>query len=259
MPVVTNPEKPVRHNLYVMAAAVTLVMAVGPAMADSSALARIVDSKCVPNEQVNGKPSPCAAVDLGGGYAILKDLVGASQFLLIASTPEPGIEGTDLEGRSAPNYFEEAWKSRHFMDETLGHALPRDVVGLAINSVAGRTQNRFHIHIDCARADVLQQLKADAGSIGTNWTPIPGGVLGHPYRAMRVEAVDLSGINPFALLAADLPQGDDRMGDQTLVAIASAMPDGSDGFYLLTDHVGATPGDMGSGEELLDHGCEVLK
>ena len=46
-----------RHNLYVMAAAATLVMAVGPAMADSSALARIVDRKCVPNEQVNGKPA----------------------------------------------------------------------------------------------------------------------------------------------------------------------------------------------------------
>jgi CDP-diacylglycerol pyrophosphatase len=249
----------VRQKLYMMAATVALIMATGRAVADSSALARIVDSECVPNEQVNGKPSPCAAVDLDGRYAILKDLVGASQFLLIASTPEPGIEGTDLEGHSAPNYFEEAWKSRHFMDDKLGRALPRDVVGLAINSIAGRTQNRFHIHIDCVRADVLQQLKADAGSIGTSWTAIPGGLVGHPYRAMRVEAANLSEINPFALLAADLPPGNDRMGDQSLVAIASAMPDGSDGFYLLTDHVGAAPGDMGSGEELLDHRCEVLK
>jgi CDP-diacylglycerol pyrophosphatase len=242
-----------------MATTVALSLAVGHAAADPDALAKIVDRNCVPYQKANGKPDPCAAVDLNGHYAILKDLVGASQFLLVATTPEPGIEGTDLEDQSAPNYFEDAWKARHFMDDRLGRAVPRDVVGLAINSVAGRTQNRLHIHIDCARADVLLELKANAGSIGTKWTKILGGLVGHPYRFLRIETADLSGVNPFTLLAADLPQGDERMGEQTLVAIASAMPDGNDGFYLLTDHVGATQGDIGSGEELLDHSCGVLQ
>jgi CDP-diacylglycerol pyrophosphatase len=248
-----------RPQLAMAVAALILALPVSHAAADPNALARIVDNKCVPDEQAHDKPEPCAAVDLDGHYAILKDLVGISQFLLIASTPEPGIEGADLESRSAPNYFEDAWKSRHFMDDRLGRAVPRDDVGLAINSVDGRTQNRLHIHIDCVRAEVSQELKADAGSIGTNWTVLRGGLNGHPYRVMRVEAADLSGVNPFVLLAADLPKGDDRMGDQTLVAIASTMPDGKDGFYLLTDHVGATPGDRASGEELLDHACGVLK
>lgn len=247
-------------HLFALATALALAVPATGAFADADALAKIVDNKCVPDEQTVGKPAPCAAVDLKGGYVILKDLVGASQFLLIAIGPEPGIEGPDLETATAPDYFEDAWAARHFMDDKLGRAVPRDDVGLAINSVGGRTQNRLHIHIDCASVPVLAALKADGPSIPAgSWTVVPGGLAGHPYRAMRIAATDLSGINPFALVAASLPPADPRMGDETIVAIAAAMPDGSDGFYLLADHAGATLGDRASGEELLDHDCAVLK
>lgn len=237
-----------------------VVLPVAPAAADPNTLGNIVDKKCVPDQQANGKPAPCAMVDTAKGYAILKDLVGASQFLLIASGPVSGIESPTLEAPGAPSYFEDAWQARHFMADALKRDVPRDVVGLAINSVGGRSQNRLHIHIDCIRADVLQQLKADAGSIEAGkWSELPGGLAGHPYRAMRVDAADLSGLNPFELVSESLPPGDAKMDDQTIVIAATALPQGGEGFYLLTDHAGATPGDRASGEELQDHDCSVLK
>jgi hypothetical protein len=36
--------------------------------------------------------------------------------------------------------------------------IPRDVVGLAINSQKARSQNQLHIHIDCVMAEVIQSL-----------------------------------------------------------------------------------------------------
>jgi len=72
-----------RPQFVLMATTVALSLAVGHAAADPDALAKIVDRNCVPYQKANGKPDPCAAVDLNGHYAILKDLVGASQFLLV--------------------------------------------------------------------------------------------------------------------------------------------------------------------------------
>jgi len=242
-----------------LAVVAALVLFPGFAVADADALAKIVDGKCVPDETANGKPAPCAIVDVKGGFAALKDLVGASQFLLIATTPETGIEAPDLES-TAPNYFADAWGSRQLMDQKLGRAVPRDDVSLAINSIGGRSQNRLHIHIDCLRADVVQGLATDAAGIAAGkWSDLPGGLLGHPYRATEIDAADLTGLNPFALVAADLPADDPKMADQTIVLAAATLPGGHEGFYLLHDHAGATPGDRASGEELQDHDCSVLK
>jgi len=230
-----------------------------PARADANALEKIVLGKCVPDEVEAGKPAPCATVDLAGRYAVLKDLVGASQYLLIPTDKVEGIEDPVLLQPGTPNYFEDAWQSRTLMDKSLARPVPRDVVGLAINSVRGRSQNQLHIHIDCVRRGVLDTLVHDSGAIGTTWAPLPDKLAGHAYQAMRIEAVDLSGTSPFALLANGQPAAAGDMADETLVAVAESLPDGSEGFYLLADKVDLAQGDFGSGEELLDHNCGVLK
>jgi CDP-diacylglycerol pyrophosphatase len=60
---------------------------IGWARADSDALWRIVHELCVPHERLDDDPDPCALVDLSGGedrgFAVLKDIDGATQFLLI--------------------------------------------------------------------------------------------------------------------------------------------------------------------------------
>src|SRR5580692_362544 len=79
--------------------AVALGLLAGPLSRDAAAQAsnpnvlwQIVHDQCVPDQQQHGDPKPCAEVDLAGGFAVLKDISGASQFLLIPTTEIGGIE-----------------------------------------------------------------------------------------------------------------------------------------------------------------------
>jgi CDP-diacylglycerol pyrophosphatase len=230
---------------------------VGTAHADPNALWTIVHGQCAPDERSHGDPAPCAEVDLSGGqetgYAVLKDLVGATQFLLIPTAEIPGIESPELLAPGAVNYFDAAWHARTFVDERAGWALPRDWMSLAINSAVARTQNQLHIHIDCASRDVRAALIEHAADIGPAWAPFPVPLAGHPYLAMAVSGENLDAVNPFVLLADGVPGARESMGDRTLVVVGAVGPDGAPGFVLLTDQADPATGDTASGEELQDH------
>jgi CDP-diacylglycerol pyrophosphatase len=116
------------------------------------------------------RPKPCAEVNLAGGFAILKDISGATQYLLIPTSEIGGIEDPSLLASLARNYFADAWQARGFVEKVLGHAMPRDTLSLAINSASGRTQDQLHIHIDCIRADVRDALLSERPNIGWRWT-----------------------------------------------------------------------------------------
>src|SRR5580704_2477877 len=66
---------------------------------------QIVHGQCIPDEQQHGDPKPCAEVNLASGFAVLKDIKGASQFLLIPTTEVGGIEDPLLLAPFARNYF----------------------------------------------------------------------------------------------------------------------------------------------------------
>ena len=226
------------------------------AVADPNALWAIVNGQCVPGQQNNGDPAPCALVDLDGGeqrgYAVLKDLVGATQFLLIPTARVPGIESPEILAADAPNYFADAWRARSLVEERAGRELPRDWLSLAVNSADARSQDQLHIHVDCVRADVRQVLSTHADDIGATWRPFPETLAGQQYRAMSVRAQELDGVNPFRLLADSLPAGD-FMGAQSLVVVGDNDADGRPGFVLLAGRAdGASPG-SGHGEDLQDH------
>ncbi len=75
----------------------------------------------------------------------------------------------------------------------------------------------------------------------------------------RGSVPDLAGIDPFKLVVGGIPSAAADMGDQTIV-VAGAMLEGEKpGFYILDGHADFAQGDPGSGEELLDHQCRVLK
>jgi CDP-diacylglycerol pyrophosphatase len=95
------------------------------------------------------------------GYAVLKDLVGATQFLVIPTDRISGIESPTLLEPDATDYFAAAWRTRSFVDVRAGADIPRDWMSLVVNSALARTQNQLHIHVDCVRADVREAL-ADA-------------------------------------------------------------------------------------------------
>jgi CDP-diacylglycerol pyrophosphatase len=240
------------------------VLAVVPAAAeaaDPSALWKIVDGQCVPHEEETHNPAPCSAVDLAAGVdkgtAVLKDIVGIAQFLLIPTARIGGIEDPAVLAPGATNYWEAAWQARHFVDERLHTTLPRDDVSLAINSVYGRTQNELHIHIDCIRADVRDALAANLDKTGDHWAPFPVTLAGHDYRAIRIIGDNLDGANPFLVLADNDPQARADMGIHTLVVAGVTFPGGTPGFVLLDDHADLAAGDRASGEQLQDHACAV--
>lgn len=229
--------------------------------ADPAALWHIVNDRCVPDELKDANPSPCSMVDMSHGvdrgYAILKDTVGATQFLLIPTIRTSGIESPSILDPDAPNYWDYAWRARYFVEARAQQPLPRDDVALAINSTAGRTQDQLHIHIDCLRSDVKASLASHKTEIGSVWGTFPELLAGHRYRAIRVDGDDLGEINPFRLLADSDPKIAADMGDQTLVLVGMNFAPDHPGFVVLNDRADATTGDRASGEELQDHTCAV--
>ncbi|WP_264068915.1 CDP-diacylglycerol diphosphatase [Mycolicibacterium komossense] len=251
-----------RCTALLAAVLVVSVPTIATAGADPNALWAIVHDKCLPDEQLHDDPAPCALVDLSGGkdagqqtgYAVLKDLVGNNQFLLIPTARIAGIESPEVLAPGAANYFDAAWRARTFVDQRAGWSLPRDWVSLAINSADARSQNQLHIHIDCVSAPVRSALNEHAGDIGRRWAPFPVPLAGHPYQAIAVEGDNLDAVNPFVALADGVPGARGDMGSRTLVVVGTEAPDGTPGFVILAGQVDRATGDLAEGEELQDHG-----
>jgi CDP-diacylglycerol pyrophosphatase len=230
-----------------------------PAKADPDALRHIVIDLCVRHEEAHGTPAPCDAVDLAGGTAVLKDRNGATQFLLIPTEIVTGIEDKQVLAPNAPNYFQAAWAARTLVEGKAGKPIPRDDIGLSVNSKYGRSQNQLHIHIDCIRNDVLQALHDNDAKIGPYWAALDVELAGHRYQAMRIGGGDLGASNPFKMLAEGDRQAATDMASETLTVAGAVFPDGKPGFYLLSDRADIAHLDTGSSESLLDHDCAVLK
>ena len=217
------------------------------------ALRQIVQNQCVVDWIQQQDPAPCERVFLandkfeGSGYAILPDKKGAAHYLLIPTQTMRGEDSDELLDPDMPNYFAEAWKARDVITKFVGHPVARTAIGLAVNNAHSRTQNQFHIHIDCLRKDVADSLHAAADRLTQAWAPID--LLGSTYQAMRIDALNLDGTSPFDLLAQMSPDVRHHMGEYTVVIAGMQYKSGA-GFVMLTG-TGAT------GELLLDSSCAV--
>ena len=223
---------------------------------DPNSLWLITHNVCVPDQRQFGNPSPCMKVDLAAGYVLLKDPNSPTHFVLSPTARVTGIEDPAILFPTAPNYWDQAWRARRYVEERAGRALGRDEVSLAINSINGRTQNQLHIHIDCIKPAVRAALHAHASAIAPYWAQFPVPLAGDNYLAERIDGSDLTRVNPFRLLST-LPQAHADMGNETLVVTGDTSPNGRPGFILLAGH--ATPGADVSGEALQDHHCTVAR
>ena len=234
-----------RQAVALLAGAVALGgLAIAARAADPDALWKIVGGRCVPNAQA-GDPAPCVAVT--ADWAVLKDINGATQYLLIPTARITGIESPAVLAPGAPNYFAAAWQARSYVEARAGHPLPPDAVLLAINPPGARSQNQLHIHIDCVRPDVRDALPGV--TVGDRWAMLPVTLAEQRYAAMRVHTLEG---NPFKLLAEGLPAAADAMGRYTLAVLGTG-----DGFVLLAGRIG-TDGN-GHGEDLQDHSCALAR
>jgi CDP-diacylglycerol pyrophosphatase len=228
---------------------------------DRDRLWKIVHDECVPNKTEHADPTPCALVDLQGGaergFAVLKDMVGVVQYLLIPTVRLSGIESAALLEPDAPNYFVMAWKARLFTERAAGRSLPRSAIGLALNSANWRGQNQFHIHIDCIRPEVRAVLQREIAAIGDTWAPFPELLAGHNYRAIRVVAEELGEVDPVKLVASGVPGAGAAMGAQTIVVVGADFADAKPGFIILNAQADIAAGMLVKGEELQDHSCAL--
>jgi CDP-diacylglycerol pyrophosphatase len=246
--------------IYVGAAIATsgTLLSTKAAQKDPDALWTIVNDQCVQDEIQNRDPYPCLQVDLsqglGKGYALLKDRSGLTQLLLIPTAKITGIESPEIQRPGATNYFAGAWHARAFLEALAHKSLPRTAISLAINSKYSRSQSQLHIHIDCLRQDISETLRA--ASIGDTWTPLDFPGLGHHYLARRVPGDELN-VNPFELLADEVPGAKENMDQQTLVVIGAAFKEGLPGFIILQSRLDRETGNLAQGEELQDHACSI--
>jgi CDP-diacylglycerol pyrophosphatase len=215
----------------------------------------IVHGKCVPTQAAEGFAGPCQFVDLDAHYAVLKDLHGNTRFLLLPTYPISGIESPALLQPGAPNYWQAAWTARKFVEEKAGRAIPRDQLGLAVNSAVGRSQNQLHIHIDCVNADIRAGLQAHEHEISDKWPGRPLVLADRRYYIIKLLGPDL-GTDPFRRLAERLEHSAADMGEQSLSLLGAEFTGGKPGFYLLDSPAGIHGA---TSEDVLDRDCKVLQ
>jgi CDP-diacylglycerol pyrophosphatase len=246
-----------------------LVATLGPAMlrpaegtplldSHPNALWRVVHDLCAVDRRVLGLPSPCMAVHLREGWAVVKDTRERTHILVVPTRRVPGIESPMLLQPDAPNYWRDAWKARRYFERLVGHPVPRGDFALVINSRYGRTQDQLHIHIDCIQPQEAEALREAAADVGAAWAPLDASLDGHRFEARRIDGASLDR-NPFKLLAAGDPEARADMGAYTLAAVPEVFPRNQPGFILLARRADLARGDQGAGEGILDHQCAVLR
>ena len=197
--------------------------------------------------------------DVARGFAVYKDRVGATQFLLIPTRKVSGIDDPDLLLPGGPNYWAAAWQARAYVEKAAKRNIPWDAIALAINSALARSQDQLHIHIDCVQPDVRAALIKHMNEIGTRWTPFPVELHGLPYLARRLAATDLVTEDPFKLLARDVPGAAQDMRDETLALVGADFGSGEKGFVLLAGHADLAKMRFTHAANLLDHACRLLR
>ncbi|WP_187829498.1 CDP-diacylglycerol diphosphatase [Labrys sp. KNU-23] len=230
---------------------------------DPDALWKIVNGKCVPEQQQGTARHHCAEVDLSKGidrgFAVLKDNAPTKpyNYLLIPTKRITGIEDAALMAPDAENYFEHAWAARSYLDAILKRNLDWNMVALAVNSAKDRSQNQLHIHVGCVRSDIRSALKDNEARLSQGWSPLTLPASDPPYVALKLMRDNLSGFNPFQALANGIPEARAAMGLQTIVVVGAVFRDESRGFYILSRH--RQEGAPAHGEDLIDPACQLAK
>ncbi len=75
-----------------------------------------------------------------------------------------------VQSENAPNYWEAAWNARRFVEEGARRQLPRDKIGMAVNSAASRSQDQLHIHVACIAPKVADFLRRHQAEIYRAWS-----------------------------------------------------------------------------------------
>jgi len=200
------------------------------------ALWRVVEV-CLLNHALTGGAFPCLEVNVSAGkargYAVLRPPLSASGLILAPTRRITGVEDASLAAPDAPNYFEDAWRARKFLDAER-EPPPHDGVVLAVNSRPSRTQDQLHIHIGCLSSSARRTVEAFAAAAPVGrWVPLSRPFHGLEFRARLLVRDNLVGVNPFRLAAEAWPHSSVDRSLLTIAAAAVSLPRAREGFVLL--------------------------
>jgi CDP-diacylglycerol pyrophosphatase len=220
----------------------------------------VIVRTCAANFALTASPFPCTKVvptTTGrAGYVILDEPTYRSRTILAPLEDLPGIEDVALLAPDAPNYFEFAWRERQFA-AAARLDLPRDDLGLAINSRQARTQDHLHIHMACVRSNVHAALQKNASTISEDsFRKLSFHLRGVYYWAKAMPAKDISW-NPFHDVAEGIPRAATHIGNLSIAIIGANLPGNVKGFYVLADLSNPKWNHGAAAERLLDPTCKL--
>jgi CDP-diacylglycerol pyrophosphatase len=221
------------------------------------ALGAVVDG-CALNKTIFGNAFPCVSVEQKPSsiaYALLKPPSNPTELLLVPTTAIAGIETPALREPTGALYWQAAWEARGAVMAALGRPLDRTAIGLAVNSGKARSQDRFHIHVDCLGKPEQEAIAAHRSDITTQWSRFPVALEDRRFWMRRVAGNDLSAINPVALMLEGLPAAHRDPAAMSLAVLGATFEDGSEGFYLVAERALPSMPGSGAAEDLLDHSC----
>lgn len=221
------------------------------AESNRNALADIVDQQCLPNFHRRHSPWPCNHVNLAKDYVIMQDVKGSGHYLLIAISPLPGIEASALLTDASPLYFQNAWQHRGIVAATRGTAIDDQDIGVLVNSMAIRTQDRLHFHIAPLHrpfARLLMRHKANITRDGATlmWE-------GRPFHIWKITERALAHTNPLALIAQRSVKAAQDIPDTAfMLAAAGKNAQGENELYVIEIYYPQRTSDGWFPEDLLD-------
>jgi CDP-diacylglycerol pyrophosphatase len=217
------------------------------------ALWQIVSRSCVPSNAAGKGTGKCAKVS-PDGYALLKDIRGKGQYLLIPTARVTGMESAALAQPGSPDYFLDAWENRDFVGKALDARVPDALMSLAINSAKGRSQNQLHIHIDCISQAMRDVLSAYDGAAPGTW--VDARLNDHFYRLTRVAAATAADVHPYERVRRQAEALGQAIGDHSIF-----MATAPGGFFVVDGYYQAhgPNANPGSSEELQDHACKDVR
>lgn len=242
-----------KHVLLLCAA-----MAAGPAQAipdPSRDVLWVALQGCILMKETTGRTFPCLSVDLGHkdhpGTAVMRAPGEPTHIIVMPTRRTSGIEAPDLQHNLGNVLWRAALANRHRVTDALKDAVPVEDVGIAINSMGGRSQDQLHIHVDCINPIARAALRDRTQHVQGSWVVVTPTLLGSRFFAMRVKSQEAESFNPFVALAR-VPGRTTGLRDVTFAAFSTPSNDPDKGYILLAYRSSGS-----HAEKLLDHTCAI--
>lgn len=207
--------------------------------------------------QNSGSPAPCLAVDISQGidkgFIVLKDQKGSSHFLVIPTKTIRGIEDPILASRGNTNYWQKAYENLAYVEKALGKKVPALALGIGVNSIATRSQNQLHLHMDCLSPEVYRWAKtAPSGTSEVTFKT-------EKYRVTKFESTPNEFKNPFDWLHDKIGDANPAVENHALALVVNPLANGNFEFLLFDSDSGPALWDRGGGSAdlLMDRSCAL--